>query len=58
MYGIVNSLFIVAPIVCVLFCICSLFFCEVLSVVSNFEIISLGKREVVALKLLLMSCDC
>ena len=46
MYVVVDLLFVVAPIVCgFFFCIWSLFCCAVLSVISGFAIISLGKRE-------------
>ena len=58
MYIVVDSFFIVAPIVCVCFWSLSLFCCAVLSVISSLAIISLGKREMVALKMLVMSCDC
>ena len=45
---VVDSLFIVAPIVCE-GCVWSLFCCAVLSILSSFSIISLRKRELVAL---------
>ena len=42
-------LFIVTPIVCGVFCVSSLFCCAVFCVISSFAIISLGKKELVAL---------
>ena len=44
---VVDSLLIVAPIV--RFCNCSLFCCALLCVHSSFAIISMGKRELVAM---------
>ena len=46
-YGIVDSLFIVAPIVGV--CNCSMFCCTLLYVHSSIAIILMGKRELIAL---------
>ena len=46
-------LLIVAPIVG--FCICYMFCCTLLCILSSFTIILMGKRELVAL---LMSCFC
>ena len=61
MYGgspaVVNSLFVVATIVCG-FNVCSLFCFAVFCVVISFAIIWLGKREPVALLLLCPKCDC
>ena len=45
---VVDSLFIVVPIVCVGFLLCYAVFC----ILSIFAIITLGKREMVALLLL------
>ena len=45
--AVVYSLFIVAPIVCVGYLFCCEFFC----VLSSFVIISLAKRELIALLL-------
>ena len=50
----VDSLLIVAPIVG--FCNCSMFCCALLCVHSSFEIILLGKRELVALLCLSSWC--
>ena len=44
---VVDSLLIVAPIVG--FCVCSVFCCTLLCVLSSFAIILMGKREMVAL---------
>ena len=57
--AVVDSLFIVAPIVMCGVCVWDLFYCAVLSVLSSFAIIWLCKRELVALLYcLLMSCNC
>ena len=40
------------------FCNCSMFGCELLCVHSSFAIISMGKKELVALRVFLVSRDC
>ena len=50
----VDSLLIVAPIVG--FCVCSMFCCTLLCVISSFTIILMGKRELVALLCLSSLC--
>ena len=53
---VVYSLLIVAPIV--VFCVCSMFCCTLLCVLSSFAIILMEKRELVALLFVfLMSCS-
>ena len=46
---VVDSLFVIAPIVCVFFCVWSLFCYTILIVLSSSAIISLRKPELVAL---------
>ena len=52
---VVDLLFIVTPIV--VFCNCSMFCCALLCVHSSFAIIFMGKRELVALFVFLVSRD-
>ena len=42
----------------IVLCFCPLFSCAVLSVISGFSLISLGKRELITLLCFLMSFDC
>ena len=51
---VVDSLLIVVPIVA--FCVCSMFCCTSLCVLSSFAIILMGKRELVALLCLSSWC--
>ena len=52
----VDSLLTVTPIVG--FCVCSMFNCALLCVLSSFTIILIGIRELVALLCLPGVCDC